>query len=128
MFLSLILVTIAVPLVAESDYIPDPLATLDNKQEMQEWVKLEAKHYNVPASLMTCLINHEDTSWNPLKQSEYVSNNVREDSWGLSQINLPSHNDVTKEQAQNPKFAITWMASELSKGNASMWSTLVFCK
>lgn len=106
----------------------DPLATLDNKDEYLQWVKTEARNYNVSESLMLCLINHENRSWNPEMQSGYYSRGAREESYGLSQIHLPSHPEITKTQAQNAKFSISWMASELSKGRAWQWSTLKYCK
>lgn len=43
-------------------------------------------------------------------QSYIVSNGVREPSYGLSQIHLPSHPSVTKEQALDVRFAIWWMS------------------
>lgn len=112
---------------AGNTYI-NPMATLDSKVEMLQWVKSEAGKYNVSETLMVCLINHEDTPWNPLLQSSYFSNGIREESYGLAQIFLPAHPDISREQAQDPKFAISWMASELSKGHAAQWSTLKYCK
>ena len=41
-----------------------------------------------------------------------------EESFGLSQIHLPSHPDVTREQALNPIFAIDWM---IEKWENDIW-------
>lgn len=46
----------------------------------------------------------------------------RERSYGLAQIHLPSHPTVTKEQATDPDFAITFMVKEFSKGNQRAWT------
>jgi hypothetical protein len=43
-------------------------------------------------------------------QSNIVKNGVREDSWGVAQINLYYHPQVTKEQAMNEEFAVKWMS------------------
>lgn len=43
-------------------------------------------------------------------------------SFGLSQIHLPAHPHITKEQAFKPEYAIEFMAKEMSKGNAWKWS------
>jgi hypothetical protein len=43
-------------------------------------------------------------------QSNVVKNGVREDSWGLAQIHLPSHPTVSKEQTLDPEFAIKFMS------------------
>ena len=48
--------------------------------------------------------------------------NGREDSWGIAQINLPSHPTVTRAEAMDPYFAIEWAAKHFSMGHASMWS------
>jgi hypothetical protein len=117
----------SVVIAPEIVYI-DPLETLDNKDEYLEWLTLEAGKHSVSASLMTCLINHENKSWVPSMQSGYYKNGIREDSWGLAQIHLPSHPEITKEQAQDAKFSISWMASEIKQGRAWQWTTLKYCK
>lgn len=43
-------------------------------------------------------------------------------SFGLAQIHLPAHKDITKEEALNPFFAIDWSAREFSLGHQSLWS------
>lgn len=48
--------------------------------------------------------------------------NGREDSWGLAQIHLPDHPEVTRKQALNPEFALEWMAYRWEKGHQSDWS------
>lgn len=39
-------------------------------------------------------------------QSEIIKNGVREPSFGIAQIHLPSHPDVTEEQALDEEFSI----------------------
>lgn len=67
-------------------------------------------------------INCEDTTWNPQKQSDIVKNGIREESYGLAQINIPSNPNVTIEQAQDPNFAIEFMAKNMGAGRSDMWS------
>lgn len=43
-------------------------------------------------------------------------------SYGLVQIHLSSHSDVSKEEALNPHFAIDWMAHEWSLGHERQWT------
>ncbi|PIX11561.1 MAG: hypothetical protein COZ74_13765 [Flavobacteriaceae bacterium CG_4_8_14_3_um_filter_31_8] len=47
---------------------------------------------------------------------------MREESWGLVQIHLPAHPKISKEQAIDPDFAIDFLAKNLSRGKAKMWS------
>lgn len=48
-------------------------------------------------------------------QSNVVKNGIREDSWGVAQINLYYHPQVTKEQAMNEEFAVKWMSNNWGK-------------
>ena len=43
-------------------------------------------------------------------QSNIIKNGIREDSWGLAQINLYWNRDVSKEEALDPFFSIRWMS------------------
>jgi hypothetical protein len=43
-------------------------------------------------------------------------------SFGLWQIHLPAHPDITKEQAFDPVFSTEWTAQEFSKGHQKQWT------
>lgn len=43
-------------------------------------------------------------------------------SYGVAQIHLPSHPNISAEEALDPDFAIRWTAQQFSKGNQGMWS------
>lgn len=43
-------------------------------------------------------------------------------SYGVAQIHLPAHPDITKEQALDPFWAIDWTARQFKAGKANMWS------
>ena len=45
-----------------------------------------------------------------------------EQSYGLVQIHLPAHTTVTKEEATNPQYAADFLAENLAKGRAGMWT------
>lgn len=69
--------------------------------------------------LMKSLIRCE-SSGNPLAHAL----TQKEDSWGVSQINLLAHTNITKEQATDPDFAIDFMAKHIASGDAPrMWYT-----
>ena len=63
-----------------------------------------------------------ENGFNAKGQSEHYYKGVREDSWGSAQINLPSHKSITKKMAEDPEFAVTFMAAEWSKRNHLIWS------
>lgn len=55
-------------------------------------------------------------------QSGYYKNGIRENSWGISQINLNAHPEVLKSQALDPAFAVEWAATQWEAGHAKAWS------
>ncbi len=59
-------------------------------------------------------------------QSNIYSNGIREDSWGLVQIHLPSNNDITKDQALDPSFSVRFIVKEFSIGHENRWSCYRF--
>lgn len=65
----------------------------------------------------------ENPPLNPKLQSGVIEKDgKREDSWGLSQINLPHWPEITKKQAQDPDFSINFMAQKFSEGKQKLWS------
>ena len=38
-------------------------------------------------------------TFDPTIQSQIIKNGIQEDSWGLAQIHLPDHPDISKQQA-----------------------------
>lgn len=54
-------------------------------------------------------------------QSNIIKNGEREESYGVAQIHLPSHPEITKEQALDVDFSVEFIARELEKGNGWKW-------
>lgn len=106
-------------LIAE-DVVPKELIVY-TKDELIQKVYHYAKIHNNNADKIIKTINCENREWDVKLQSRIInSKGEREDSWGLSQIHLPSHPTITKEQAQDPDFAINFMAQHL--GRDVTWS------
>lgn len=87
---------------------PKPL-TLQEKSDMY------ATKYNVKPSLMRSVVQCEST-FNP----DAVGDGGN--SFGLVQINLPSHPTITKEQAHDPDFALDFLAKNLAAGKGKLWT------
>jgi len=91
-----------------------------------------AKQYNVSEELMIQIITCENRSWSPELQSghKYTRDNPKlgikkgeqERSFGLAQIHTPAFPHISIEQAKDAEFSIRFMAENLAKGNAKMWS------
>lgn len=79
---------------------------------------------------MTAIIHCESQGSTTIQSNHRYSTYVpkgyqvgdREQSFGLVQIHLPAHPNITKEQAINPEFAIEFLAKNLKAGRASMWT------
>lgn len=96
------------------------------QEELIELTRKYANMYNVSYSKMYERLSRESAKlpngdWDVKGQSKIYYKGVRENSWGLAQIHLPSHPSVTKEQAQDPEFSIEFMARHLSKGK-DIWN------
>lgn len=48
--------------------------------------------------------------------------NGHEDSWGVCQLFLPSNPDITKEQALDVEFCVSYTISEFKAGHARRWT------
>lgn len=88
------------------------------KQEVLE----KSNEYHVSFDQMWNTMLCENPKLDPTLQSYHVKNGVREDSWGLAQIHLPSHPSISKKEATDPAFAIDFMAKGFASGDEWMWS------
>ncbi len=57
-------------------------------------------------------------------ESQYNPNAIGDEgtSFGLAQIHLPAHPEVSRAQALDPEFAISFLAKNLAKGKGAMWT------
>jgi hypothetical protein len=88
-------------------------------------VAQKALEYGVDKELMMALIECETSHKiaSTTIQSGYYKDGVREESYGLVQIHLPSWvGKVTYAQAVDPVFAIDFMAKKISEGKVELWS------
>lgn len=89
-----------------------PVATtseINSIIDRQAWVN------GVSAARMHQLIRCESS-----KNQNAVGDEGR--SFGLVQIFLPAHPEISQEEALNPEFAIRYLAREMKKGNISQWT------
>jgi soluble lytic murein transglycosylase-like protein len=70
---------------------------------------------NVDPRVVLAVINCEST-WNPVAVGDGGK------SHGLVQIHEGYHPDISREQAQDPRFAIDYLVSEVSEGNGRRWT------
>lgn len=93
---------------------------------LQEIVIARARAHGVDPNLALAIVKAE-SHFDPMVQSAFKDStgpNGREDSWGLVQIHLPDHPNITRAEAEDPLFAAEFLATELAKGNCRWeWST-----
>jgi len=123
------LLVIPTKLIAE----PAKIVPVIIPQTIPEKITYYANKYNVSEAIMIQIVSCETAgSFNPTMRSECrykfsdpkrnIVKGEQEMSYGLAQIHLPDHPNVTYEQATNPDFALKFLAENLSAGKGSMWS------
>jgi hypothetical protein len=87
--------------------------------------------YDVSQETLFRVIKCENQELNPTQQSrlKYKEGNrwkkpagSYEQSYGLAQIHLPDHPEVSYSQAIDPSFSIDFMAKNISQGHGEMWT------
>lgn len=96
------------------------LGTTYSEQQIKVIVDEYSIKYGVDSTRVLETIRCESRFKNV--QSGIVSQGIREDSWGIVQIHLPSHPTISKQQALTPEFALEWMVKQFSNGKAKQWS------
>ena len=126
--LSLSLLTTMTPSQAAAlqvtNSVPTPSISDMSPSQRKEAVSLLVEHYGDKHGLsqtsenqMLATIQCESGgTFNPTAVGDYGT------SFGLTQIHLPAHPNISKAEAENPDFAINWMAIQFSEGNKGIWS------
>jgi hypothetical protein len=105
-------------------------AILDNEQIIEKLVDKYSVKYNVSKVDLLRTLKNENRTFDFDLQSglKYKKGNrwgfpagTLEKSYGVAQIHLPDHPEITYEQAIDPEFSVAYMASEFSKGRAKQW-------
>lgn len=109
------------PIVEKTVEVEIPLTT---PQDIEEYAREEAKREGISAYLFveTLRIESMNFTWNDQSLIPAHGPNGREDSWGICQIHLPDHPEITKAQALDPRWCIQWTAQQFKNHHASMWT------
>jgi hypothetical protein len=90
-------------------------------ERIEQEIEEQAEKYGADAGLMKRIIACESNGSTTIQSYHKRPDGSREQSYGLVQIYLPAHPNVTYEQAIDPQFAIEFMAKNIVK-NPRMWS------
>lgn len=115
--------------------MPDAVQTAPaelKKPSISDLIAFYASKYQVSEKTLNRVINCEDVQLDPNLQSELhykfsdPKRNIvigeQERSFGLVQIHLPDHPEVSMAEATDPDFAINFLAKEIKKGHGDMWT------
>lgn len=109
------LVLFLLPVTCFADISNETLSTLI--------VKSAGKYNILDQAVVMAKMIYCESGYDTDIQSKYYQHGIRENSWGLVQINLSKHLDVTKSDAIDPEFAVDFLAYNLSVGNGDLWKT-----
>jgi hypothetical protein len=94
--------------------------TIAATSTVQELIVSDAAKYDVPSEEISTVLDCEST------MGKYVEGDIGSStattSWGIAQINLPNHPDITKAQALNDAFAIDFLAKSIAAGRGYWWT------
>ena len=79
-------------------------------------IAYNSSKYDVPARELIHIINCESGG---KRSAHHLS--PKEDSWGVVQINLKAHPNITKQQATDPNFSVDYLAKNI-KRHKSWWT------
>lgn len=105
-------VAIAAPLAQPQQAPLDATTTIENA----------AERYGIDPVRFLNTAKCEDPGLIPNQQSNYMYKGKRENSWGIYQINLDAHPEISIASATDPVFAANWSAKEWSEGLEHQWS------
>jgi hypothetical protein len=112
------------PITAQKQPVA-PLSIPDSKTTLQALVKRLSEAAGVNPALTECLAAHE-SQWDATRVGDIGNKNG--ESYGLVQIEIQQHPDVTHAEALDPTFATEWMLKEIKAGRVNEWSTyLEYC-
>ena len=105
------MLVLAAPVKAQAPILP----ILSSVEEMKGYATERAKEAGVSPVTVLAVISCE-SQWIPTAVGDYGH------SIGLAQINLPSHTSVSREMAEDPRYAINFLVNNLKDGNGNMWT------
>lgn len=72
---------------------------------------------------MALYIADRESSLVPTAQGDFSTTTQEYTSFGIWQIHLTAHTDITLEQATDPVWSTEWAINQLAQGNCKIWTT-----
>lgn len=92
-----------------------PITEISTPEQVKAYIIDIAEQKGLPIKLVTDIANCE---------SRFNKDSVGDNgtSFGVFQIHLPAHPDITKEQALDPKWSTEWSLNLMKQGGYKHWS------
>ncbi len=92
--------------------------------DINDLITKDAEKYGVSRKKLYDTLDCESAHFQDvtIQSGYYKKDGTRERSYGISQINLDAHTDISYEQAIDPEWAIDYAARSFAEGKASQWS------
>lgn len=97
--------------------VANPVPTVN---DIQSYVEAESVVFGINPLLAACLAKYE-SQWHPDRIGDIGNKNG--ESYGLFQIEVKQHNDITKNQALDYKTATIWTLEKIAEGHIKWWAT-----
>ena len=92
---------------------------------MYWYIQCLAPYYGVNTDTAEFIAKHESQFvWD--QKGDYSTSTGRYTSYGIYQLHLPAHPDITVREATDPVFNVTWSLIQMSIGNLNIWSSWKF--
>lgn len=108
--------------VSSSAILPPPVAPIrapDASSSIKAYIDAQALRNGLNPDLLDCLALHE-SNWDASRVGDVGNKNG--ESYGLFQIEVAQHPDITQAEALNYEDATAWTINEILKGHISWWS------
>lgn len=99
------------------------MPTLSSPADIGAFVEEQDKENNLSGRMYNTLYR-ESAGWQNIQSKIPVEGgpNGREDSWGICQIHLPDHPNISKAQALDVRFCVAYTVKQFKEGNARQWT------
>lgn len=88
---------------------------------VKTYIELKAMEKGVDPKLALRIAKCE-SNFVPQQSKHIRKDGTREKSFGVWQIHLPAHPEITKQQAMDVEWSTDWALNQMKKGNAKIWS------
>lgn len=92
------------------------------KERIRQEVLRKSTEYGVSFDQVWGTIMCESQGSTTIQSRHRRPDGTREQSFGLVQIHLPAHPNVSKEEAIDPEFAIRFIVENFAAGRQRMWT------